>query len=1111
MKLMHVFKGQWNYTRSYLKRICLVLGCLASVGPALAKNPNDIPFELKEPGLISAALYDVDGVHMLREFYRAEPMEAGTHTISWEGLDVSGQPVPQGEYVWKIVQTDGLKSEYLMSVGTSVLGQPWPGNHQGPNCVAVANNSMVVAAGTEGPPEIVRMSFEGEVLWARTSFEPHRSPRSIAIVGNEVFYLQNNGKIRVLDFETGETLRPPLQALVSVATFESEEWKGTTTETVTATFDLPNGEYFLRFAHGNPRQDTSSVEVIVNGFDPGIHRMNDKWAWYQVPAAARDAAPIFLPQLYRNPRAIEVSDGKLEINFNPLELDDVEVNWQVNSVEVLTLPNRIAAREGHLVVASRGAECLMWLDSDTGEILERILIPGVRDVAFGKGGQLFVLTTDQVMSLSRENPNPALVIDGLVDPVAMDWDEVTDNLLLLEGGVSNQQVKRYRSDGTLFATIGREGGRKSGLYIPNNIDGGNDLSADGKGGFVLAEPFSIPRRLVRFDKEGEVMEEWFGAMGFYAHTSLDPLDPTVGYLRPDEKTAGIIQVKMDYENRSWRPLATYRYDEYLDMAFIPQRIPEYRHFRSLRRDLNADGFKEPLLYSEGMPGLLFVVDQENHTLRPLAAMGRIREEYLRKENPLSLDDLPEAWAGAIRLAGGDPADTASRKRYATYAWADENGDGRMQADELQLGSSRLKLCRTIDENLTLWQGGSHTDIGGIFQRFEPVRYTAYGAPVWDLTQMKRGPFTEAKANTESLAVLPGGDVFAVLRGGGDGSAPRSTHDNATHGWAWPATTVDGSAVMRQTPSGETVWKSGPKASSWPHPRGQLMSPRNINGFARGCVSVGDQTEQPCEFWTVDGLYVGGLFDGRDPWTGALPGGEPDRFYTWLGTKAKRIQANSFDESSPFTADDMLMGGSVGTLPDGSVVFLGHGGNDNPCYRITGFDGWKRIQGTLKVSGPSKAAEAKGSGLTARYFVDHIMDVPPVLERVDGRIWLGNRYPWPEGAPGKGMAVEWSGQLESTFSEDYVLSVYGTGEFLLWVDGKMVEWDTEKDYPRQRQITKGHSLPLPLVAGVKVPIRVVFKHSMNPPPEFHLNWESLSQPVEHIPGEYLYPETESGIE
>jgi len=84
-----------------------------------ATHAADIPFTLEKPGSVSAAIYDAQG-RMVRELARAEPMQSGKQSLAWDGLDMDGKPAPAGKYEWRSLQTQGLRSEYLMSVGTSV-------------------------------------------------------------------------------------------------------------------------------------------------------------------------------------------------------------------------------------------------------------------------------------------------------------------------------------------------------------------------------------------------------------------------------------------------------------------------------------------------------------------------------------------------------------------------------------------------------------------------------------------------------------------------------------------------------------------------------------------------------------------------------------------------------------------------------------------------------------------------------------------------------------------------------------------------------------------------------------------------------------------------------
>lgn len=94
-----------------------------------------IAFTLETPGRVSVALYDNDGVEV-RTLRNVEPLATGAHTVYWDGLGNEGRAVPQREYTWKLLQSQGLQAEYLMAVGTSTGLNHGPGQHNGPISVA---------------------------------------------------------------------------------------------------------------------------------------------------------------------------------------------------------------------------------------------------------------------------------------------------------------------------------------------------------------------------------------------------------------------------------------------------------------------------------------------------------------------------------------------------------------------------------------------------------------------------------------------------------------------------------------------------------------------------------------------------------------------------------------------------------------------------------------------------------------------------------------------------------------------------------------------------------------------------------------------------------------
>jgi len=1140
--------------------------------PAL--HPAEIAITLAAPGNVSAAIYDSQG-RMVRELARAEPMPAGTQSLAWDGLDMDGKPAPAGTYAWRSLETQGLRSEYLMSVGTSVGDRWWPGNHAGPTAVVVAEDSLIVAAHPEGPPLMTRVGFDGRVVWERAMFEPARNAYDLAVGGGKAFYLQDNGKVFVLDFATGKPigkgpLGTTLSAMVPVKTFvfgsgpagpdetavpiaaldakTGTGWNSVSGMRQTAggitcnaveprVFEspLPNGEYLLRYHYGDDAEPTTLVEVQPNGMEayPGHYTLADKMAWWQLPpsAAAAKTEPIFLPQIYRLPRAVPVKDGRLRLKFIPESprAKPKAAHWGLRKIEVIAMADRIAADDSTLLLSCRGARRLLWLDPATGETLDTMPLADVRDIALGPDHAVFALIGETVVRFTRNDKTPVTLLRGLRDAVALDVDPKTGEIIVAEGG-SIQQVKRFDASGKLIASHGRAGGRTLGRYEPRDFSSLQGIAADGHGGFVVVEKDGVPRRTARFDAKGEPLKEWFGGMDFYTQTSLDPSDPAHGWIRQDDEN--VVLAKLDYDNREWRPIAAYRWTEMFDPQgggtgdalygtrqnyppWFAGRVPSHNRMRTMRQDVDGDGTADLLVDFTSLP-LLLVHDEKQDRLRPLACLGLMHRDLWAAGNTATLEQLPPAWAEAIRLTGGDPADAGRRINYAHYSWADENGDGLIDANELRLGPAHRDagsatqpnggFCLRVDEALNAWVGSGNTDKEGMYRVYKPKRITASGAPVWPLVPSSVGPKTARRGETKS--VLPTADgTFALLGGNGDGTKSSSTYDTAVHGWSWPSTMTDGMALLRLDADGNRIWRSSSKVARWPHPRGQLHGAWHLGREVRGCVPVFDWLEQPCEFWTTDGLYVGGLFDGRDPYDGrdlSNPDARPDPLYTWHGIRKKRIGGNRyFDECSLLAADDLRTGGEAAELPDGSVVFLGQGANNNPCYRITGWDGWVRQHGEITLAQPVASPAESGTGLKAEVFSNLDLAGEPTITRIDERLWFGIDKPWPQDTPANDFSIRWTGSLEPRFTEDYCLSIYARGEFTLWVDGKEVVW-ANQDYPRDVEIRKGHSQPIALRSGQRVPIRIEYRavpmdpRSPHPDPSFHLNWESLSQPVEHVP-------------
>lgn len=142
----------------------------------------------------------------------------------------------------------------------------------------------------------------------------------------------------------------------------------------------------------------------------------------------------------------------------------------------------------------------------------------------------------------------------------------------------------------------------------------------------------------------------------------------------------------------------------------------------------------------------------------------------------------------------------------------------------------------------------------------------------------------------------------------------------------------------------------------------------------------------------------------------------------------------------------------------------------------------------------------------------------MLVESDKQIWfdavkkpsfMGPSFTWPDNATAKNaFNARWTGLLEPKFSEDYTFLLYGrNGQAKLWIGGQLVA-QTAAGIQTQSGDWKVASPQIPLRAGVKYSVRI----ERNGPKDgaFHLNWESSTQPIRHVPVSALYEPTGTAL-
>ena len=1116
----------------------------------------DIPFTLDKSGNVSLAIYDAKG-RMIRTLLRAEPMTVGKHTVDWDGLDREGNPVT-GDVQWRLATSQGLHSEYLLSVGTSMRENIWPAQH-GPLCAVQTDGSRIfVTAGmSEGAPQTGCMNIDGKWRWVS-------GPTGGWMGGNDL----------ALD---GDTL------------------------------------YFL----GGPMCNDARlfVQQAENGQGkPGI-RNTENWGGYP--------------------------------------------NWHV---EKFDHPRRVDARDGELVIASLSG-LIVWLDPITGEERDRLSVEGgLTDFSLLGGGRILAISGNDIIEMARGKAERTVRIANLISPQRIAVDRVTGDIFIAEAGTS-QQIKHFSPDWKLQQVFGRAGGRKTGVYKPEDFLDVSDLAGDGKGGYVITET-SGPRRTTHFSAAGKVVNEWYGGQSFYSYVAPEPDNPDRLWMHSD---GWITQLAVDYEHRTWKPLATYRFGDGIDRDMITAGFGYCSGFQVKRLDLVGSGRMETYLMSKWNLPLLLKVDEAAGLLRPVATMGSVPGNFvvpvdtsrqvpipdvdkpdswtlsaavkwaiynqgqhgwlevldidgkpivscymfrgnpkpnitsnaghtnylvfndgellngnspnwkltnslqeikitvsngiatltyggivklerpilkgdwkkparlcLRTTNGASISAIkavfsqnasdklsesivdiegapdikapvkPAAWAEAIRLLGKNPEDSSVRSQLANFAWADTNDDYVIQAGELKLSNAGgTGSTLFIEDNLNIYLRSDAAG-GPDYRVVEVLGRTPTGNPIWDWSRQRSGPNTPF-SQTRSLWADTKGNVYQTSAYNGDGY---------NHNWQWPATFVNATAVVKTGPDGTMLWQAGERAArGLPHPRGQMHYPINTLGVVHGCVGFADYIENPAEFWTEDGLYIGGVFDSHAD-------GPHPRAYSWFRVNINK--GDDFTDNLALLQYDMLVGGNLATRRNGDVLFFGCGWNNMPVYHITGWDQIKRQQGTVAVPTTPRTATRKGTGLQAEYFPNDKLEGEAVLKRVDASIWFDSKNAWlsddnkeptnPDEQKDlddsrtwvqKKWSARWTGTIEPVVSGYHTFSVYTTDAGIrLWLGGRLLidNWEAGGKF---------WSYPVDLHAGHRYPIRMELRR-IGDKPEVHLNWEALDLPVAHIPKTAMYSDTQSTV-
>lgn len=629
------------------------------------------------------------------------------------------------------------------------------------------------------------------------------------------------------------------------------------------------------------------------------------WAWDGAVSLAVDGGELFMlgHRQYGDPR-IEPEKRRKQLlyvydpatgqfakrtvaptNIGNLAME-IQVQWDPASNDIDGTD--MDAYQGILVVAYAKRNALRWYDPQTFQLVDTAEVTAPQGVTIGAKGTVYVTTEDRIVRLSRENKTPVTVIAGLDKPSRLDVDHGSGDLLVYEAGT--QQIKRFAADGTLRNTYGARGGRRDGLYdevAKRSFAGFADLCADGAGGFYVTEAAAAPRRTAHFAADGSVLREWYGGQRWAPHAAPEPGNPEVVWL--GSHYGWVMRVVVDYRNKTWRVHSCYNYAK-LAHGLVGDSWNEGCYFWAYRHN------GVTYLALAKLPTIL-KVDEKNWRLVPVTIYGGVANA------PANI----KQWAG---------------EKSSSYQWNDANGDGVPQQAEFTFYEGSLP---------NLWEPYIAPDFSCFTASQAEGTRKIYRLPVTGWNQV----------GAPIYGTMPYGEVFGDCpprfnpEHHADARWSVFMHQDPKTGYLYSVLNdmtrdwgnYDDSFMHQWSPTGESRWTVGQKGPEVGEIR-TIM--RGIAGVAHGCVIAIDNagysnvSGPPVKIsyvWDRDGLFVGCVMDTIE---------------------LKDIPRYWYQLSGEFCHS------AVYELPDGDVLFYGNWENEVRVYRISGWTGWKRQSGKIRL-------------------------------------------------------------------------------------------------------------------------------------------------------------------
>jgi hypothetical protein len=585
----------------------------------------------------------------------------------------------------------------------------------------------------------------------------------------------------------------------------------------------------------------------------------------------------------------------------------------------------------HMLAACLALDnCVKLLDSSTGDVRSVLKIDSPTAATFNRDGSLIVLSHGMLVHISANGTANLLNDDTYQNGYGL-TEDLSGNIYLSVRG-TDQNVKVFSQDGKITREIGKRGGRPAnGPYEQTGMLYPAQIAIDSLGRLWVTESTDNPKRTSVWTTDGAWTKDLIGSTHYAAAGSINPYDPTMAF---SDDTV----YKIDLATGSWSPVYSLA-PTGEDGDLFPATVDSHS------RVVEHNG--QTYVYSTSRTGTVVCVTNKGGVWRSCAAVGVV----LAKNSPASTVNFESP------LLSGHVGDA--------FAWADLNGDGLVQANELTFAPS--DSAKDAGRALMWGYWGQLPSPDGTVTYFNPqsnrlfrlpvAQYSPSGAPVYDVANpiVVNVHGQHIGLNLESY--LGGANGVAYLN-----QSPMTAVDRFGNVlWTYPASLQGG--------------RSHEALAARP---GYLIGTSSFAGSADYGSEIGEVFDidgilGEHYLFTHDGLFVGSLFmDTRGSFT----------------TPTKAVCGMNMDD---ITAGGECFGANFVRTPGGKT-YVTIGSTDARVMEVTGIETIKRFSGTFEFTLQEHAkAQHAVRGNAAKRTAPKLY----VVQRMPKRASHFRNIEWPE--------------------------------------------------------------------------------------------------------------------